>query len=142
MGTQQILFITLSIIIVGIAVSVGLYAVKKQAMNVNRSAIISEMNYIASTAIAYYKTPLNQGGGGGEWSSREILYAYINLETTSNGDRLVTENGQIEITIRENGQQLNFLGFGYEIGLDDINAVRARLILNGPQADPTLIFIN
>jgi len=64
MGTQQILFLILSVFIVAIAISVGIYAFNKQAMNMNRSAIIEDMNYLSSLCIAYYKTPVELGGGG------------------------------------------------------------------------------
>jgi len=141
MGTQQMLFLLLVIIIVAISISVGLYAFKQQAMSMNRSAIIADMNRIAALSIAYYKTPAIQGGGDGVWV-KEDLYAWLHMKTNRNGKRLVTENGQILVSARKNGQKLVFVGYGNELGLDETKAVKARLVLKGPEADPKLIFLN
>ena len=54
MGTQQMLFVILSVIIIGVAVSVSIYAFDVQAMNSNRNAIIADMNYLAAFSIAYF----------------------------------------------------------------------------------------
>ena len=64
MGTQQILMIVLSVIIVGIAVGVGITMFQNQAVNSNRQAVIADLTNFASQAIAYYKVPATMGGGG------------------------------------------------------------------------------
>jgi len=64
MGTQQILMIVLSVIIVGIAVGVGITMFQNQAVNSNRQAVIADLNNFAAQAIAWYKLPVNMGGGG------------------------------------------------------------------------------
>ncbi|MDP8267175.1 MAG: hypothetical protein P9L97_00480 [Candidatus Tenebribacter davisii] len=64
MGTQQILLIVLSVIIVGIAVAVGITMFNAQATNSNRQAIVGDMNNLASSALAFYKTPETHGGAG------------------------------------------------------------------------------
>jgi len=141
MGTQQILLLILSVIIVGVAVSVTIYAFGQQAISANRNAMIADMNYLAAISIAYYKTPANLGGGDGIWV-KEDLYSWLSMETTRNGKRLLTENGQINVLARKNGQRLVFIGYGNEIGLDETKAVRARLVLKGPEASPKLVFLN
>jgi hypothetical protein len=63
-GTQQILLIVLSVIIVGVAVGVGISMFSTQATNSNRQAIISELQNFGATAMQYYKTPSSMAGGG------------------------------------------------------------------------------
>nr|MBC8383659.1 hypothetical protein [Candidatus Cloacimonadota bacterium] len=48
MGTQQILLIVLSVIIVGIAVAVGITMFNAQSVNSNRNACIADMNNFAA----------------------------------------------------------------------------------------------
>jgi len=64
MGTQQILMIVLSVIIVGVAVGVGITMFQNQAVNSNRQALVADLTNFASQAIAYYKVPATMGGGG------------------------------------------------------------------------------
>ncbi|HNX00523.1 MAG TPA: hypothetical protein PLE74_12485 [Candidatus Cloacimonadota bacterium] len=64
MGTQQILLIVLSVIIVGVAVAVGISMFATQATNSNRQAIVAELQNFGAAAIQYYKTPSTLGGGG------------------------------------------------------------------------------
>ena len=79
-------------------------------MNMNRSAIIADMNHIAALSIAYYKTPAIQCGGDGV-CVKEDLYAWLHMETNRNGKRLVTYNGQILVSARNNRQKLVFVGY-------------------------------
>jgi hypothetical protein len=65
MGTQQILLIVLSVIIVGVAVAVGITMFATQATNSNRQALVGELQHFGAVAMQYYKTPVGQGGGGG-----------------------------------------------------------------------------
>lgn len=65
MGTQQILLIVLSVIIVGVAVAVGITMFSTQASNSNRQALVGELQHFGAAAMQYYKTPAPQGGGGG-----------------------------------------------------------------------------
>lgn len=58
MGTQQILLIVLSVIIVGI----GMF--NRQAYNANRTAIASDAQQYASEVVQMWKTPQSQGGAG------------------------------------------------------------------------------
>ena len=66
MGTQQILLIVLSVIIVGAAIAVGIQMFNSQSYSANKSAIAADAQSYATQVIQYYKTPLSQGGAGGE----------------------------------------------------------------------------
>lgn len=65
MGTQQILLIVLSVIIVGAAIAVGIQMFNAQAYSANKSAIAADAQSFASQIVQYYKTPTSQGGAGG-----------------------------------------------------------------------------
>jgi hypothetical protein len=142
MGTQQSLSLFLSVMILCIAISVGIYAFNVHIVNANRNAIIADMTYIASIALAYHKSPQLMGGGEGVWISRKILYNWLSFETTQNGERLITDNGEIKIDVLQNGQELLFYGYCYETDLDESRVIRALLSLKGPDPDPLLKFLD
>ena len=64
MGTQQILLIVLSVIIVGVAVSVGIQMFNTQRDSAEIQAIASDLQNIASQLMSYKSTPTSLGGGG------------------------------------------------------------------------------
>lgn len=99
MGTQQILLIVLSVIIVGIAVAVGITMFNAQAVNSNRSACISDMNNFASQAQAYYKTPVSHGGCGSVITNYDAadLIAWIGMPDAA-GTGLSTGNGSFAVS--------------------------------------------
>jgi hypothetical protein len=63
MGTQQILLIVLSVIIVGAAIAVGITMFNNQSYSSNKAAIAADAQNFASQVVQYYKTPASQGGG-------------------------------------------------------------------------------
>jgi len=66
MGTQQILMIVLSVIVVGAAVAVGIQMFDTQSNNQARNAIALDLSQHAVQAQAWYRTPKGMGGGGYE----------------------------------------------------------------------------
>ena len=90
MGTQQILLIVLSVIIVGIAVAVGISMFNAQSLNSARQAIASDMNNYAVQAQTYWKTPTNMGGAGYTDArlTNALLRAYIGGATMTNDNGL------------------------------------------------------
>ena len=100
MGTQQILLIVLSVVIVGIAVAVGITMFKAQSENSAKQAIISDMNNFAATAMAFYKTPTSQGGTsygtGTDWTTAGIA-KYIGIGVS--GSTVETENAVYTVTL-------------------------------------------
>ena len=81
MGQTQILFIVLSVIIVGIAVAVGITQFGSNATQANRNAVLLDLNDIAMKAQTWYRTPTSMGGGGGTFSG--ITFASIGLTDSS-----------------------------------------------------------
>lgn len=103
MGTQQILLIVLSVIIVGIAVAVGITMFNQQAFNSNRSACISDLNMFASQASAWFKTPPSHGGTGsstvaGDGFTEANLIAWIGFTENAGSHDFHTGNGDYDIT--------------------------------------------
>ena len=62
MGTQQILLIVLSVIIVGAAIAVGITMFNNQSYSSNKTSIASDAQNFATQVVQYYKTPASQGG--------------------------------------------------------------------------------
>jgi hypothetical protein len=83
MGTQQILLIVLSVIIVGVAVAVGITMFNQQAINASRQATIMDMNNFAAMAIAWYRTPTSQGGAGQDATAGNTAFADLPAVTAS-----------------------------------------------------------
>ncbi|MDD4309853.1 MAG: hypothetical protein PHO32_05690 [Candidatus Cloacimonetes bacterium] len=81
MGTQQILLIVLSVIIVGVAIAVGISMFNSQAYNSNKTAIASDAQSFATQVVQYYKTPQSQGGFGGG-TAKDASDVLIPLEDT------------------------------------------------------------
>ena len=118
MGTQQILLIVLSVIIVGIAVAVGITMFQENASNQNRQAIIADMNNFASSAMAFYKTPSSHGGAGSpdDWSTVTLdnVGNWIGYGYDTTADSLGTDNGIFELSNSAAG--LKIVGVGTEEG--------------------------
>jgi len=63
MGYQQLLLISLSVILVGIAVAVGISMFQDNAIFLNRDAITIDLVNLGSRAQLYYRRPFLFGGG-------------------------------------------------------------------------------
>ncbi|MCK4957487.1 MAG: hypothetical protein KAS49_07605 [Candidatus Cloacimonetes bacterium] len=65
MGTQQILLIVLSVIIVGVAVSVGIQMFNTQKDSGAMQAIATDLQSFGAQLIAFENTPSSMGGAKG-----------------------------------------------------------------------------
>lgn len=105
MGTQQILLIVLSVIIVGVAIAVGISMFNSQAYNSNKTAIASDAQSFATQIVQYYKTPTSQGGFGGGTATdadgdpieldADAIAAYLGFT----GGSITNENGTYTLSI-------------------------------------------
>jgi len=132
MGTQQILLIVLSVIIVGIAVAVGITMFNAQATNSNRQAMMGDMNNLAASALAYYKTPDTHGGGGNAWGTTDEVGAWLGYDYETNGNganTCSTGNGSYVLSIA--GDVLTITGTGTETGNDGSNNVSGTMAITG-----------
>jgi len=113
MGTQQILLIVLSVIIVGIAVAVGITMFNTQAVNSNRDACLADMNNFATQAMAWYRTPASHGGMGSGTVAGTDETALLNWIGFTDGDAdLDTGNGAFAATVTANN--VEFVATGNE----------------------------
>jgi len=64
MGSQQLLLIVVSVMVVGLAAYAGFNIGKDYIENSNRDQIISSLYDLGLKAQAYYKKDASQGGGG------------------------------------------------------------------------------
>jgi len=103
MGTQQILLIVLSVIIVGVAIAVGISMFNSQAYNSNKTAIASDAQSFAAQVVQYYKTPQSQGGFGNGTATDEA------------GVLISLEDVQAALE--------SYLGFSKPVGPDDNNGI-------------------
>jgi hypothetical protein len=72
MGQQQILFIIVGVIVIGIAITVGISIVSAQTVATNRDAMINDLNHLASYAYQYRLRLRCMGGGEGDYSAFAI----------------------------------------------------------------------
>lgn len=121
MGTQQILLIVLSVIIVGAAIAVGITMFNNQSYSANKSAIAADAQNFASQVVQYYKTPASQGGAGGDMSkmTAENIGTFIGwgaVENSTDPSTLTNENGTYIISeINTTDKTVKITGFGKEV---------------------------
>ena len=139
MGTQQILLIVLSVIIVGIAVAVGITMFNTQAQNANRQALVADANNFATQMIAYYKTPTSHGGGGRAFeASMDTLEVWLGF---TSGGVYSNDNGTYTLT-RTNASTITIVGTGTEKGNDGTNNTKITATLDATSSDPITMAIN
>ena len=92
MGTQQILMIVLSVIVVGAAVAVGIMMFDNQSRNQTRAAVLTDLLNFGINTQAYYRTPVLMGGAGNNTANLgENFFFFINDGTVENP--ILTPNG-------------------------------------------------
>jgi hypothetical protein len=95
MGTQQILMIVLSVIIVGSAIVVGLTMMSAPEQNTMRQHAIHDLQFFASQILAFKRTPTSMGGGLGNVFDKTQLGNYLgftdNVYTNQNATYTLVE---------------------------------------------------
>lgn len=124
MGTQQILLIVLSVIIVGAAITVGITMFNNQSYNSNKTAIAADAQNFATQVVQYYKTPESQGGADRDPDNMtdDKIASFIGW----GGTTTTTENGEYIITSMEN-DIVYIGGLGKEVKGDNRPAVRTTI---------------
>jgi len=111
MGTQQILLIVLSVIIVGVAIAVGISMFNSQAYNSNKTSIAADAQSYATQVLQYYKTPESQGGAGSDGAkvTNAALASYLGLATDNDN-----ENGEYAVfcDVENNATTVRIYGLG------------------------------
>jgi hypothetical protein len=140
MGTQQILLIVLSVIIVGVAVAVGIQMFNTQAMNSNRQAIVGDLQTLGAQVMQYYRTPASQGGAGSSIAvgDDDALAAFLGWGDTENE----TDTGTFTLIEIAAANVVVIEGEGTETGNDGTNPVKATLTVTCTAASPLSTAIN
>jgi Tfp pilus assembly protein PilE len=107
MGQQQLLLIVLGVIIVGIAVVVGINVFTASSLEANKSALVADLQTIASMSQQYYRKPTAMGGGGNTFTGWTVPNA---LQRTANMSANVVANVA--------AQSVNLVATGTEDGSD------------------------
>ena len=102
MGQQQLLFIVLGIILVGLAIFVGINLFTSNAVEAKRNNLINECINLASVAQQYYRRPVAIGGGGRSFNNWQMP---SQLSQTQNGRYIETVYGD-SIVIRAIGNEV------------------------------------
>jgi hypothetical protein len=95
MGMQQLLLITLGVMLVGIAVSVGITMFADAAINANRDGLSIDLLNLASRAQQFYRRPTLMGGGGNSFSrlSTSAITLLTNKPVNANGSYAIETGG-------------------------------------------------
>lgn len=132
MGIQQLMLIVLSVMIIGISLAVGIGMFNQNMVKHNRLAVIGDLTVLAGTAVSYYKTTADMGGGAGTWNVVDLgMWADNNHNTR--GNRISNDNGTYVMTSR--GDELTIIGVGKENGNRGNENVQAKLVLVGATSE-------
>lgn len=99
MGTQQILLIVLSVIIVGAAIAVGITMFNNQSYNSNKTAIAADAQNFATQIVQYFKTPASQGGADRNMTNMTAANISNFLGWGATSDTTGTENGSYKVDV-------------------------------------------
>jgi hypothetical protein len=121
MGTQQILLIVLSVIIVGAAIAVGIDMFNRQDFSSNRSAAASDVQIFLTQVLQYYKMPESLGGLGGDIDNAEDADAIASYIGWGDENPMSNDNATYMVEIPEHTDDLEIV---------DIKAI-GRTELNG-----------
>lgn len=140
MGTQQVLLIVLSVVIVGVAIATGITMYTERAKEANRRAVVQDMFNIASLALAYRRTPDTHGGGKVDDFVSNPTKFYQFTGYPHDNTWIYTDNGQIFlIRIASN---YYVVGYGNETGFDEEDKISAMLVLDATAEESILQFSN
>lgn len=138
MGTSQIIMMILSVILVAIAVAFAITTFNNHAINSNRQLVLNELNFLASQAYRYWRTPENMGGASNNIDSSDQQNLEFFLRWSGNTNS--TASGTYTIIANDNGS-VEIVGVGTEIGRDKENYVRAKLTVTPSSSEPYTISI-
>lgn len=128
MGQQQLLFILLGLVIIGIAVVVGINYFTSSSGKANREAIIADLNDIAFMAQKYYREPITLNGGGNAFTGWSVPE---NLSLTANMSEAVASSVAAQSVI--------LIGVGKEKGNDGTTVVKVTMLVGPTEIISTTI---
>ena len=135
MGQQQLLFIILGLIIIGIAVAVGITMFQDSAVSANRDAVINDLVNMASRAQQFYLRPTSLGGGGNSFvllTADSAGFSRISsMSSNANGTYIVKTAGTATQVVLE--------GTGTETGNDGSGKVEVEITVTADAFTTSII---
>ncbi len=134
MGQQQLLLVILGVIIVGIAIAIGITIFQDNAVEQNRSSLISDLTTLATKAQLYYFKPVSLGGGGS---------SFVGLTADANGIGILaspsfTNNSNGTYTIKTAGTATTVVLHGVgKISMSDGTFPSYDVLVNSQTQTPT-----
>jgi hypothetical protein len=104
MGSQQLLLVVLSMIVVGVALAVAITLFQANAIELNRTALTNDLLYLGGRARDYYWRPLSLGGGNRSFLGVNDLRVISQMAANENGRYYVTEHTKDELKIVGRGK--------------------------------------
>ncbi|MCK6562568.1 hypothetical protein HUU39_08925 [candidate division KSB1 bacterium] len=96
MGQQQLLLLILAAVIVGVAITLGINMFAQNSAQANQEAVMQDVLTIASRAQAWYRRPVQMGGGGRTFDGLTNNLGRINFPASNaNGGYTFTGNGNL-----------------------------------------------
>jgi hypothetical protein len=121
MGTQQLLFVILGVLIIGVAIAVGLALFGAQQLSSSRDAILNDLNHLAAIAYQFRTSLRTMGGGEGSYSTFTIsplmalndngTYTIIDAQVTTITFKAIAvgnPSNTIQVTVYSNGRLDNW----------------------------------
>lgn len=110
MGQQQLLLLILAAVIVGVAITLGINMFQQNSAQANQEAVVQDVLTIASRAQAWYRRPVQMGGGGRTFAGLNGNLDPINFpDQNANGSYNFSNGNATGATIvgtgREDGDQ-------------------------------------
>jgi hypothetical protein len=98
MGSQQLLFVVLSVILVGIAVALAITLFQANMVESSRDSITNDLLYFATRARDYYWRPATLGGGNRTFIG--VTFSKLsNMTSNDNGRYFIASTSQHELVI-------------------------------------------
>lgn len=82
MGSQQILLLVLTVIVVGVAITAGIGQFNAQSTAFHKDAMVMDLNNVAQSAIAFKAKTVEMGGGGDSYAGYSVP---VGLGSNANG---------------------------------------------------------
>ncbi len=113
MGSQQILLLVLSLIIVGVAIAFAIMMFNTWSIKSNKDALINDLNEVSALAYGYLSKAQMMGGGNGSYTGFDLPE-----------DIKSNEDGDITWIIKDGGKLLSLTAisrYGYGTVQADLN---------------------
>jgi len=117
MGQQQLLLIVVGMVIVAIAIMVGIWMVRTNAVDHNRDGMANYLTHLGALAQAYYHNPKELGGGGRSFAG----YTIAPVDQINDDGTFTVSNASATKAVLQ--------GIGVEIGEDGATPTKIMVVV-------------